>query len=103
LGLVDSLNRPGANVTGRASLMAELAPKRSFHTVEFPSLATISSDHFGILKAANANVNAYAVFFNDARSEGVKEVVISKQVVDGTAPPLHIYADRPDRTGEASA
>jgi ATP-dependent Clp protease ATP-binding subunit ClpX len=35
--------------------------------------------------------------------EGVKEVVISKQVVEGAAPPLHIYADRPDTTGEASA
>jgi ATP-dependent Clp protease ATP-binding subunit ClpX len=35
--------------------------------------------------------------------EGVKEVVISKQVVEGAAPPLHIYADSPDRTGEASA
>jgi ATP-dependent Clp protease ATP-binding subunit ClpX len=25
--------------------------------------------------------------------EGVEEVVISKQVVDGTAPPLYIYAE----------
>ena len=35
--------------------------------------------------------------------DGVEEVVISKQVVDGTAPPLYIYADRSDRTGDASA
>jgi len=36
--------------------------------------------------------------------EGVKEVVISRQVVGkGTAPPLCIYADRPDRTGDAGA
>src|SRR6516162_314677 len=35
--------------------------------------------------------------------EGVGEVVISKQVVDGTAPPLYIYADRSDQTGGASA
>ena len=35
--------------------------------------------------------------------EGVEEVVISKQVVEGTAPPLYIYADRTDRTGDASA
>ena len=35
--------------------------------------------------------------------EGVEEVVISKQVVEGTAPPLYIYADRSDRTGKASA
>jgi ATP-dependent Clp protease ATP-binding subunit ClpX len=35
--------------------------------------------------------------------EGVKEVVISRQVVEGTAPPLYIYAGRPDRTGEAGA
>src|ERR1700674_3594507 len=34
--------------------------------------------------------------------EGVEEVAISKQVVDGTAPPLYIYGDRSDRTGEAS-
>jgi ATP-dependent Clp protease ATP-binding subunit ClpX len=35
--------------------------------------------------------------------EGVEEVVITKQVVEGTAPPLHIYPDRSDRTSEASA
>ena len=35
--------------------------------------------------------------------EGVGEVVISKQVVEGTAPPLYIYADRSVRTGDASA
>jgi ATP-dependent Clp protease ATP-binding subunit ClpX len=34
--------------------------------------------------------------------EGVGEVVISKQVVEGTAAPLYIYADRSDRTVEAS-
>ena len=31
--------------------------------------------------------------------EGVEEVVISRQVIEGTAPPLYIYADHPDRTG----
>ena len=35
--------------------------------------------------------------------EGVEEVVITKQVVEGTAPPLHIYPDRSDRTGGSSA
>ena len=35
--------------------------------------------------------------------EGVEEVVISKEVVEGTARPLYIYADRSDRTAEASA
>jgi ATP-dependent Clp protease ATP-binding subunit ClpX len=35
--------------------------------------------------------------------EGVEEVVISKQVVEGTARPFYIYADRSDRTGDASA
>src|SRR6202041_2611461 len=34
--------------------------------------------------------------------EGVAEVVITKQVADGTAPPLHIYPDRTDRTGDAT-
>ena len=34
--------------------------------------------------------------------EGVEEVVISKEVVEGTARPLYIYADRSDRT-DASA
>jgi hypothetical protein len=33
--------------------------------------------------------------------EGVEEVVISKQVIDGTAPPLYIYADRADCRGNA--
>jgi hypothetical protein len=35
--------------------------------------------------------------------EGVGEVVISKQVIDGTAPPLYIYADRTDRAGNTVA
>src|SRR5436189_126786 len=35
--------------------------------------------------------------------EGVEEVVISKEVVEGAARPLYIYADRADRTGDASA
>src|SRR3974377_1473047 len=35
--------------------------------------------------------------------EGVEEVVISKEVVEGTARPLYIYADRGDRTAESSA
>jgi ATP-dependent Clp protease ATP-binding subunit ClpX len=35
--------------------------------------------------------------------EGVEEVVISKQVIEGTAPPLYIYADHSDRTGNAVA
>jgi ATP-dependent Clp protease ATP-binding subunit ClpX len=35
--------------------------------------------------------------------EGVEEVVISKQVVEGTARPLYIYADSSDRTDNASA
>src|SRR5207248_2074366 len=35
--------------------------------------------------------------------EGVEKVVISKEVVEGTARPLYIYADRSDRTGDAGA
>jgi hypothetical protein len=35
--------------------------------------------------------------------EGVEDVVISKEVVEGTARPLYIYADRADRAGDASA
>jgi len=35
--------------------------------------------------------------------EGVDKVVISKQVVDGISPPLYIYADCPDRLGDADA
>jgi putative ABC transport system substrate-binding protein len=43
LGLVASLNRPGANVTGRASLMAELAPKQL--RVPHPSSRTFRRRH----------------------------------------------------------
>jgi ATP-dependent Clp protease ATP-binding subunit ClpX len=34
--------------------------------------------------------------------EGVEEVVISREVVEGTARPLYIYADRSDRTSDAA-
>jgi ATP-dependent Clp protease ATP-binding subunit ClpX len=34
--------------------------------------------------------------------EGVEEVVISKEVVEGAARPLYIYADHADRAGDAS-
>jgi ATP-dependent Clp protease ATP-binding subunit ClpX len=35
--------------------------------------------------------------------EGVEEVVISREVVEGTARPLYIYADRASDAGNASA
>ena len=35
--------------------------------------------------------------------EGVQEVVVSKQVVEGTAPPLYIYSENAERACEASA
>ena len=35
--------------------------------------------------------------------EGVEEVVISKEVVEGTAQALYIYADGADRPSDASA
>ena len=35
--------------------------------------------------------------------EGVEEVVISKEVVEGTARPLYIYADRSGRANETPA
>ena len=35
--------------------------------------------------------------------EGVEEVVISREAVDGTARPLYIYADHADRRSDASA
>jgi ATP-dependent Clp protease ATP-binding subunit ClpX len=35
--------------------------------------------------------------------EGVEEVVISKEVVEGTARPLYIYSDQAGRAGDASA
>ena len=35
--------------------------------------------------------------------EGVEEVVISKEVVEGAARPLYIYAERTDRAGDANA
>ena len=35
--------------------------------------------------------------------EGVEEVVISKEVVEGTARPLYIYADRGADAGAGSA
>jgi ATP-dependent Clp protease ATP-binding subunit ClpX len=34
--------------------------------------------------------------------EGVEEVVISKQVIEGTAPPLYIYADRANEVGASA-
>jgi ATP-dependent Clp protease ATP-binding subunit ClpX len=35
--------------------------------------------------------------------EGVQEVVVSKQVVEGSASPLYIYSEDAERTGDASA
>ena len=40
------------------------------------------------------------IMFDLPGLEGVKEMVISRQVVDGIVPPLYIYADRSDRTGD---
>jgi ATP-dependent Clp protease ATP-binding subunit ClpX len=35
--------------------------------------------------------------------EEFEEVVVSKQVVEGTAAPLYIYSENADQTGDASA
>jgi ATP-dependent Clp protease ATP-binding subunit ClpX len=43
------------------------------------------------------------IMFDLPGLEDVKEIVISRQVVEGTTPPLYIYADGPDRTGGAGA
>jgi ATP-dependent Clp protease ATP-binding subunit ClpX len=43
------------------------------------------------------------IMFDLPGLEEVKEVVISRQVVEGTNSPLYIYADRPDRSGGAGA
>jgi hypothetical protein len=53
-----------------------------------------------------ARLETKSAFFRFRRSipaRPSKEVVISKEVVEGTARPLYIYADRADRTGDASA
>jgi ATP-dependent Clp protease ATP-binding subunit ClpX len=41
--------------------------------------------------------------FDLPSSEGVEEVVITKQAVEGTAPPLHIYPDRSTVASDAIA
>ena len=41
--------------------------------------------------------------FDPPGLEGVEEVVISREVVEATARPLYIYADRADRAAETSA
>jgi ATP-dependent Clp protease ATP-binding subunit ClpX len=43
------------------------------------------------------------IMFDLPGLEDVKEVVISRQVVEGTTPPLYICADHPDRAGDAGA
>jgi ATP-dependent Clp protease ATP-binding subunit ClpX len=43
------------------------------------------------------------IMFDLPGLEEVKEVVISRQVVEGTNSPLYIYVDRPDRIGDAGA
>jgi ATP-dependent Clp protease ATP-binding subunit ClpX len=40
--------------------------------------------------------------FDPPGPEGVEEVVISREVVEGTARPLYIYADRSDRAVQSS-
>ena len=43
------------------------------------------------------------IMFDLLGLEEVKEMVVSRQVVEGLTPPLYIYAFRPDRTGDAGA
>jgi len=43
------------------------------------------------------------IMFDLPGLEEVKAVVVSRQVVEGSSPPLYIYADRPDCTDDAGA
>jgi ATP-dependent Clp protease ATP-binding subunit ClpX len=42
------------------------------------------------------------IMFDLPDIEGVEQVVISKQVVEGTARPLYIYADRANDVGPSA-
>src|SRR6516164_6020590 len=75
LGLVQSLSRPGGNVTGRASLMAELAPKQLQLLHELLPNATA----FGILSdpATPSTPSTIADLQAAARTLSLQLIVVS--------------------------
>jgi ATP-dependent Clp protease ATP-binding subunit ClpX len=54
-------------------------------------------------KVTGGEIILLDIMFDLPSLEGVKEVMISKQVIEGTALPLYIYADHAARTENAFA
>jgi hypothetical protein len=62
-----------------------------------------ASDHATHVVQSFTNERSLETMFDLPGLEGVEEVVISREVVEGTARLLYIYADRSDRAVESSA
>ena len=82
-----------ATVVGRVHKVTVKKPKPRLTIVEVAIV-----DGTGVLEAI-----LLETMFDLPGLEGVEEVVISREVVEGTARPLYIYADRSDRAVESSA
>jgi putative ABC transport system substrate-binding protein len=73
LGLVASLNRPGANVTGIANLAAELAPKR----LQLLHELTPNAARFGVLTNPAELTSVIAELQAAARTLGLQLVIVN--------------------------
>ncbi len=95
LGLVASLNRPGANVTGIANLGAELAPKRLQLLRELLPNAT----QFGVLAdpASPATQSVVADLQAAARTLGLQLVVVNARTDSDLEPAFATFSQ--DRVG----
>jgi putative ABC transport system substrate-binding protein len=92
LGLVASLNRPGANVTGTSNLAAELAPKRLQLLRELLPKAT----RFGVLAdpATRTTQSIVAELQVGARSLGVQLVIASARTESDLEPAFATFSQR---------
>jgi len=89
LGLVASLNRPGANLTGSAALIDELGPKR----LQLLRQLTPNAARFGVLlDPAYPNIQSVITDLQAAvRTMGVQLVVVNARTVAISKRPSRVF------------
>jgi putative ABC transport system substrate-binding protein len=99
LGLVDSLNRPGANVTGIANLSAELAPKQLQLLRELAPNAAL----FGVLvdPAIRGFQSLVANLQAAARTLGLRLVVVNARTESNLETAFASFSDGCRPAGDA--
>jgi ABC-type uncharacterized transport system substrate-binding protein len=90
LGLVASLNRPGANITGSAGFVSELSPKRLQLLRELMPNAAV----FGVLADGRSNLSVVADLRAAARKFDLQLAIVNARTDDDLEPAFATFSQQ---------